>query len=81
MNTTLLTHQVQQVTTQIPRVLFYKGSNLGMGEKLESCFFTIEEHGTPMAWSILETLARFAEFSEAARARIIADCRTQLRLP
>lgn len=56
----------------------YGGGNVGLGNSIENCYFLVAEHGRVTRWSIAQTFARFMEFSEAARKRILADYELQL---
>lgn len=61
------------------QTLFYHGGNVGLGDPVTKCFFSVEVNGKKSRWSIAETLSRLSEFSTAARSRILSDCATQIK--
>ncbi len=70
-----------QKLSQLPKQqsLYYAGGNVGLGFPLKSCFFSVFRNDVEERWSIAKTIRHFLEFSNAAKARIVADCLSQQR--
>lgn len=60
------------------RTLFWRGSNLGLGEPTRNCHILVEEDGVVSEWTVAQIVGRLGEFSEAAKTRIAAEFGMQL---